>query len=153
MRRSLARITVVLGILLLTAAACQRNAVKEPSPLGPSTIHLTFTLSVSPNVLYAGLQRPTAQVRVTVKDGNNPVLGAIVYFTIVSGAGLFADQTPRTMIASNEYGVASTTLIGPLNTEITTDQDIVIRAQLSTDSPQTIFKEAIVRILISPVQP
>lgn len=151
MRPRQARITMVLGILWLTAAACQRNAVKEPSPVGPSTIHLTFTLSVSPNVLYAGLQRPTAQVRVIVKDGNNPVLGAIVYFTVVSGLGLFADQTQRCAIASNEYGVASTTLLGPLNTEITADQDIVIRVQLSTDSPQTIFKDAIIRVLFSPI--
>jgi hypothetical protein len=151
MRPRQARITMVLGILWLTAFACQRTAVKEPSPVGPSTIHLAFTLSVSPNVLYAGPQRPTAQVRVTVKDGNNPVLGAAVYFTVVSGAGLFADQTPRCMIASNEFGVASTTLLGPLNTEIVADQDIVIRAQLSTDSPQTIFKDATVRVLISPI--
>ena len=144
---------MVLGIVLLAASACERSAIKEPSPVGPSTIHLTFTLSAIPNVLYAGTQRPTSQIKVVIKDGNNPVLGATVYFTIVSGLGIFSDYTQRTLIVSNEYGVASIDLLGPLKSEIATDVDIVVRAQMKTDSPQSIAKEVSLQVLRAPDQP
>lgn len=144
---------MVLGIVLLAASACKRTAVNEPSPVGPSTIHLTFTLTATPNVLYAGTQRPTAEIRVVIKDGNNPVLGAVVYFTVVSGLGIFSDYTLRTFIVSNEYGVASAVILGPLKSEITTDVAIVVRAQMKTDSPQSIFKDVGIQVLRAPDQP
>jgi len=153
MRPRTARFMMVLGIALLTTSACERTAVKEPSPTGPSTIHLTFSLSASPNVLYAGIQRPSAQIRAVIKDGNNPVMGAVVYFTIVSGLGTFSDFTQRCAIASNEYGVALAVLLGPLSSEITTDQAIVVRAQMKTDSPQSIFKDVSISVLRAPDQP
>lgn len=147
-------ITVVLGIVLLAASACKRTAVKEPSPVGPSTIHLTFTLTATPNVLYAGaLQRPTAQIKVVIKDGDNPVLGAVVYFTVVSGLGTFADYTQRTFVVSDEYGAASVVLVGPLQSEITADGGIVVRAQMKTDSPQSISKDVGLVYLRAPDQP
>lgn len=152
MRPRTAAILMVLGIVLLAGSACKRTAVREPSPLGPSTIHLTFTLSSSPNVLYAGLQRPTAQVKVVIKDGNNPVAGAVVYFTVVSGLGVFSDYTQRTFVASNEFGSASVVLLGPLQSEIDADDTIVVRAQMKTDSPQSIFKDVEIQVLRAPDQ-
>ena len=153
MRPRTAAILMVLGIVLLAASGCERTAVREPSPLGPSTIHLTFTLSASPNILYAGLQRPTAQVRVVIKDGNNPVAGAVVYFTVVGTLGFFSDYTQRTFVASNEFGAASVTLLGPLQSEITADGTITVRAQMKTDSPQSIFKDVEIQVLRAPDQP
>lgn len=153
MRPRTARFMMVLGIALLTASACERTAVKEPSPTGPSTIHLTFSLLASPNVLYAGMQRPSAEIRAVIKDGNNPVMGAVVYFTIVSGLGTFSNYAQGCVIASNEYGVALAVLLGPLSSEITTDQAIVVRAQMKTDSPQSIFKDVSISVLRAPDQP
>jgi len=153
MRPRTALFITVLGIALLAASACERTAVREPSPIGPSTIHLTFTLAAYPNVLYAEMLRPTAQIKVVIRDGNNPVMGAVVYFTIVSGPGVFSDYTQRLLLVSNEYGVALAVLLGPLRSEIMTDQDIVVRAQMKTDSPQSLFKEVTVRVLRAPDQP
>jgi len=153
MRPRTALFMMVLSIALLAASACERTAVREPSPIGPSTIHMTFTLSASPNVLYAGLQRPTSQIKVVIRDGNNPVLGAVVYFTVVSGLGVFSDYTQRCALVTNEYGVALAVLLGPLKGEITADEDIVIRAQMKTDSPQSISKDVSVRVLRAPDQP
>jgi hypothetical protein len=153
MRPRTALVILALGVVAFTMSACERSAVREPSPVGPSTTHLAFSLSANPNVIYAGTQRPTSQIKVVVRDGNNPVMGAVVYFTIISGLGTFSDQTLRSVLSSNENGVASIVFLGPLKSEIAADQDVVIRAQLQTDSPQSIFKDVGLRVLRAPDQP
>jgi hypothetical protein len=80
-------------------------------------------------------------------------MGAVVYFTVVSGLGVFSDYTQRCVLVTNEYGVALAVLLGPLKGEITADEDIVIRAQMKTDSPQSISKDVSVRVLRAPDQP
>jgi len=139
-----------LGIALIMTSACSRDALKEPSPDGPSTIHLTFTLTANPNVINATALRPTSQIKVVLKDGNVPLMNAVVYFSILSGPGYFYDYSQRCIIRSNENGVASVMFLGPLQSEIATDQDVVIRAQLETNSPGHLYKDVTVHVLRAP---
>jgi type 1 fimbria pilin len=139
-----------LGIALIMTSACSRDALKEPSPDGPSTIHVTFTLTAHPNVINATALRPTSEIKVVLKDGNVPLMNAVVYFSILSGPGYFYDYSQRCIVRSNENGVASVTFLGPLQSEIATDQDVVIRAQLETNSPGHLYKDVTVHVLRAP---
>lgn len=150
MKKRVTLFIVCLGIVVLLSPACKRDALKEPSPVGPSTITLTFTLTANPNVVYATTRRPTSEIRVIIKDGNSPVKDAVVYFTIRSGPGYFYDYTQRVVIISNENGVASVVYLGPLKSEIAADQVVVIRAQLETISPNEIYKDIEIRVLRAP---
>ena len=152
MKRTSLCLAMGLGLWLLLAPGCSREAVNEPSPVGPSTIRLTFTLTANPNVLYAATtsQRPTSEIKVVIKDANLPVKGAVVYFTILSGPGFFSDYTARTVAASDDSGVAAVAYLGPTRNEITEDQQVKIRAQLETKSPSETLKEVDIRILLAP---
>jgi hypothetical protein len=136
--------------VVLLSPACKRDALKEPSPVGPSTIALTFTLTANPNVVCATTRRPTSEIRVVIKDGNSPVKDAIVYFTIRKGPGYFYDYTQRVVILSNENGVASVVYLGPLKSEIAADELVVIRAQLETITPNEVYKDVEIRVLRAP---
>jgi hypothetical protein len=148
MRPRTIALTVLLAAGLAFGPACKRDLLKEPGPVGPSTIYQTFTLSVNTNVIIAGTTRTPVQVKAVLKQGNAPVMDAIVYFTITSGPGYFSDFTQRVALATNENGVASVTYLGPLKSEIGSDQNVYFRAQLSTDQVEVIYKEAWVHILI-----
>jgi hypothetical protein len=143
-------ITALIGLGLALLTSCERSRVFEPSPVGPSTISLSFDLTASPNVIYAGTRRATAEIRAVVQDGGSPLMKAIVYFTILSGPGLFYDYSTRVVAFSNENGVASVLILGPLKSEIVADQDIILEAQLESSSPNVIVKNVTVRVLRAP---
>jgi len=152
MKKSTVCLALGLGFWLFLSAGCSREAVNEPSPVGPSTINRTFTLTANPNVLYASTStlRPASEIKVVIREGNVPVKGAVVYFTIVSGPGYFSDYTPRMAVASDDGGVAAVSYLGPTRTEITEDQQVKIRAQLETKSPIEMIKDVNLSILLAP---
>jgi len=138
---------IVLAVVLAGGPACKIDALKEPGPTGPSTIFQTFTLSVSTNVILAGDSRSPVEVKVVVRQGNAPVMDAVVYFSLTSGPGYFSDYTQRAAVATNENGGASVVYLGPLKTEIGSDQNVYFRAQLRTDQVEAIYKDIWVHIL------
>lgn len=143
--------TVILGIVLAAVLAggpaCKIDELKEPSPTGPSTIFQTFTLTVSSNVILAGVTRSQVEVRAVVRQGNAPVKDAIVFFTITSGPGYFSDFTQRIAVATDENGAAPVTYLGPLKTEIGADQSVSFRAILQSNQPEAIYRDLLVYIL------
>jgi hypothetical protein len=143
-------IIAALSLGLVLFSSCERSAINEPSPVGPSTIALTFDLSASPNVILAGTRRATSEIRAVVKDAGVALRNAVVYFTIVSGPALFYDNSLRVIAVSNENGVATVTLLGPLKSEIAADQDILLEAQLETSTPNEILKNILIRVLRAP---
>ena len=148
MRARTIGLTILLAAGLAFGPACKREALSEPGPVGPSTIYQTFTLSVSTDVILAGTTRIPVEVKAVVKQGNAPVKGDIVFFTITSGVGYFSDFTTRVAVATNENGVASVTYLGPLKSEIVSDVTTYIRAQLQTDQVEPIYKDIWIHILI-----
>jgi hypothetical protein len=144
--------TTWISILALAAAlflvsACSREALREPSPSGPSTAFLTFSLTANPNVLYASTTRPVSKIRAVIREDNKPLQNAVVYFSVMSGPGYFSDYSQRTVIKSDENGVASVSFYGPLKSDIDDDVDVVIRAQLETSDPYYMHKEVEIHIL------
>jgi hypothetical protein len=148
MRARTLALTVLLIAACLGGPACKRDALSQPGPVGPSTIYQTFTLSVSTNVILAGAMRQSVTVKTVLKQGNAPVMGTLVYFSITAGPGYFSDFTQRVAVATDENGVAAVTYLGPLKSEIGSDTNVYLRAQLDTDQIEAIYKDAWVHILL-----
>ena len=136
-----------LGLVLFAFSSCTREAIEEPSPTGPSTVYLTLTLSANPNLLYATSERPTSEIKAVAKEGNIPLSGALIVFTIQAGPGYFSDYSQRIALTTDGGGAATLLYIGPTKEEITYDQDAYIRAHLQTKSPQYMHKEVYIHIL------
>lgn len=141
---------MVLGTLAFLAAACSRDGVREPLPSGPSTSFRTFTLTANPNILYVGWERrPTSEVKAVLREGGRPVINAVVFFTVISGRGAFKpDYTNRLAVQTNEYGVASVILVGPLLSETGEDHWVKVEAVLQTPTPDYVSKEVDIRVLL-----
>jgi len=139
---------MLLGFLFLLPS-CVRQATEEPSPFGPSGAALTFELEARPNVLLATSERPVSEIRATVRKEGSPLHNAVVYFTILAGPGMFSDyNSTRTIVLTDNAGVASITYLGPTKYEIGYDQDVYIRGQLETSTPNYIHKEVFIHILV-----
>lgn len=147
MKNKIISFAIGLGLVLFVFSSCTREAVEEPSPTGPSTVYLTLTLSANPNLLLATEERPTSEIKAVVKEGNIPLAGTMVVFTIQGGPGYFSDFSRRIALTTDGGGAATLLYIGPTKDEITYDQDAFIRAQLQTRSPNYMHKEVYVHIL------
>jgi len=141
-------LTILLAAGLALGPACKRDTVTEASPVGPSTIYQTFNLTVSTDVIMAGATRTPVQVKAIVKQGNAPVMNDIVYFSITSGPGFFSDFTTRVAVTTDENGAATVTYLGPLKSEIASDVNVYLRAQLQTDQIDPIYKDTWIHILL-----
>jgi hypothetical protein len=141
----------ITGLILLVAlaAGCQRTATPGPSPVGPSTFVLMFTLVAEPNIIMAGEARPTSLIRAVVTENGEAAFNRTVYFTIIDGPGEFPNFTQRAAVTTDWNGVASITYTGPTKFEIEADTTATIMGQLETSSPQIIAKAVTITILFS----
>lgn len=145
---------LVLGLslgLMFGAAACERSLVKESAVYSTATARFTFELTASPNIILANeSKRDTSLVKLVVKDGGVPVKDAVVYFTIVGGPAMFSDYTYRIAAVSNENGIATATVLGPLWEEIgSSDATVIVSAEVETIAPQAYYKEISLKVLRS----
>jgi len=149
MKAKIITFAIGLGLVLFVFSSCVRQDARdnEPSPTGPSTIYLTLYLSASPNILYATTSRPTSEIKAVVKEGNIPLAGATIYFTLQGGPGYFSDYSRRMAIVTDGGGVATILYVGPTKDEIANDQDAAIQALLQTSTPNYMHKEVYLRIL------
>jgi hypothetical protein len=142
-------ILAILGVcgLLALSAACQRTDMDITSPTGPSTLSITFELEASPNVILSTDVRPLSTITGIVRKNGQPMANHLVYFTILSGPGEFADYTQRTSAWTDSTGVATVIYLGPTKFEISGDTNAAIKAQLETTTPTYIHKTIDIRIL------
>jgi len=143
---------IILGLLLLAgASACERGIVKESSIIASSTAQFTFELSASPNILFATeTRRDSSLIKLVVKDGGIPVKDAVVYFSVQTGPAMFSDYSWRIAVVSNENGIASATLLGPLRSEIGVyEATVIVSAEIEATAPQAYYKEVALKVLRS----
>jgi len=117
--------------------------------LGPEAAAFTFDVTANPGILYAGeTTRETSALRAVLKNGPAPVRGAVVYFTIKSGPAFFVDGTLRTAAVTDDGGIASAALSGPLKSDLTeSEASIVVSADVVTPTPLVLSKEVTIRVL------
>jgi hypothetical protein len=105
---------------------------------------LTFKVEAIPDVLYAGLTAPQAEIRATLLAGGAPVKDYPVYFILEENLGRFADGTRATYAMTNADGVASITYVGPIFSELpSSTETVTIMAQVN----QTVYEEVTIQII------
>lgn len=142
--------TVALALILFTFYACQRTAIDEPSPLGPSSIATMLRLEASPNVIFAGLMdRQTTVIIATLAQYNGtPMANRTVFFEVVDSAGnrmdlgYFDGDMAIRSVVTDSGGIARTHYHGPLTEEIVDNGYVYIRATVAWDDSQFISDTA-----------
>jgi len=139
-------LAIVLVLSVFTFYSCKRDAVEEPSPLGPSTFAIVLNLNASPNVLFAGQdQRQMSAVTATLKkfDGS-AISNRTVYFEVVDGTGTRLDlgyfEGDLAIHSQNTDGSGTVRVnyYGPLSEEIAADGTIYIKATVAWEGSQFI---------------
>ena len=145
-------LSMVLSVFMLTSC---RDAVKEPSPIGPSTYAVLLYLNANPNVLSAGpTERPQTIITATLKKYDGTALaGRTLYFEIVDklGAkldlGYFEGNLGVKRLDTDGSGTISLIYHGPLSSEIAANGTIYIRATLSGEGSEFITEKASLYII------
>jgi len=117
---------MILSFTVITS--CTRDAVEEPSPVGPSGFALSFKASASPNVLFAGFQQrqSTTITAVLRKFNGEPMAGRTVYFELmdsllgqrVDGVGYFEGFQTAASEVTDGNGIVTINYYGPTTGEL-----------------------------------
>jgi len=111
-------------------------------------VDLTFTLIADPNVLLATESRPQSQLKAYFKTVDGiPLAGRKVYFKIISGPGIFANNARKTFVLTDVNGYAVVSFFGPTKYEIGYDQFVEIQGQPETATPFYIHEEVDIRLI------
>ena len=119
--RDLLILCLILSFTVITS--CTRDAVEEPSPVGPSGFAISLKASASPNVLFAGFQRrqPTTITAVLRKFNGEPIAGRTIYFELIDsllgqradGIGYFEGFRTAASEVTDGNGIVTLNYYGP----------------------------------------
>lgn len=149
---------ITLLIFLLTfIISCTRDALKEPSPLGPSSFSILLYLVAKPNVIYAGESRSSTSITATLKkyDGT-PLPNYTIYFEIADAGGnklnlgYFDSNEPVKSKVTNSSGVATVIYYGPVYQELSANTIVYIWASVAWEGKEYIYEVAPVEIIKEP---
>jgi hypothetical protein len=106
---------------------------------------ILFEAEAVPDILYAGLTNPTAEIRGKVTVGGQPLKDYPVYFMVDKSQdlGRFSDGKRNTYAYTNADGIAAVTYIGPAFYEILTNTTVTIRVQVTQD----IYKDVTIQVI------
>lgn len=151
-------IIVTALALALGAAACKRNEVEPPSPLGPSTLATVLKVSANPNVITAGSQHAGTTITASLRrfDGT-PIAGRTVTFEVCDSAGNQIDvgffEGHETVLTrqTDSGGNIYLTYYGPLSSDIASNTVINIWATAAAEGDETIQDYTPVNIILDSV--
>jgi hypothetical protein len=106
---------------------------------------IVFEAEAVPDIIYAGMTKPTAEIRGKVLVGGQPLKDYPVYFMVNKSQdlGRFSDGKRNTFALTNADGVAAVTYIGPAFYEILTNTTVTIRVQVTQD----IFEDVTIQVI------
>ncbi|MCJ7679302.1 MAG: hypothetical protein MUP70_01115 [Candidatus Aminicenantes bacterium] len=148
--------------LLLFAASfssCKRLGITEPDAFGPSTFAMLLNVSLSPNVIFAGLSRESTTIRIDVKkyDGT-PVSGQRVNVQIRNAAGermavgFFEGNQTAVTKTTNDDGDISLKYYGPLAGELVGDSQLYVHAIIDWQGTDYISEYAPLMIIRNTIE-
>jgi hypothetical protein len=145
---------IAAGLALVLGAACKRNAVHEPSPVGPSTLATVLKVSASPNVIVAGARHAGTTIAASLRkfDGT-PIVGRSVTFEVCNEAGMQIDvgffEGHESVLTKQTDGGGniSLTYYGPLESDIAASTIVDIWATAAAEGDETIQNFAPVSII------
>jgi hypothetical protein len=106
---------------------------------------LTLDITADPNVLLCSTTRPESTITAVYLEGNDPVVGRKIIFTLPDGLGQFKNGLLTASRTTDSTGTVSLTYYGPTDSELSADQTITVEAQAETSSPSS-FVTASVQI-------
>jgi hypothetical protein len=145
---------LALAALMIFTSSCNRNAVEEPSPFGPSTYAVILNMSASPNVLFAGGDREVTTITTTLKryDGM-AIAGKTVHFDIRDAfgtkvtLGYFEGNSSASTQVTDQNGMARVNYYGPFAQELLADFIVYINAVVAWEGEEFITEFAPVYIV------
>jgi hypothetical protein len=150
-------LSLVLSILIFTT--CKRDAIEEPSPIGPSSFAILLYLEANPNVIFAGFtSRQMTTVTATLKkyDGT-PLTNRTIFFEVVDvngssvSLGYFEGSMALQSKNTDGSGTAQINYYGPLSKDIASNGTIYIKATIAWEGSQFISETAPLYIIRDPV--
>lgn len=152
--RQLILFLLPLAVVLFALNSCQRSAVEEPGPFGPSTFSILLSLSANPNVIFAGTSREGVAITVSLnKYDGIPLSGKTIYFDLhdASGSrtaiGFFEGNQSVVAKVTDQNGKIRLTYYGPLASEIAQSTTVYIYATVAGEAKDAIFDLAPVYII------
>jgi hypothetical protein len=145
--------TLALVVLMIFTSSCTRNAVEEPSPLGPSSFSTILSMSASPNVIFAGPNREMTTITTSLSrfDGI-AIANKTVHFDIRDAFGtnitighFESNQATATKI-TDINGRISLDYYGPFAQELLADMTVYITAIVAWEGEEFISEFAPVYI-------
>jgi hypothetical protein len=145
---------LALAALMIFSSSCNRNAVEEPSPFGPSTYAVLLNMSASPNVLFAGGDREVTTITTTLKryDGM-AIAGKTVHLDIRDAfgtkvtLGYFEGNMSTTTQVTDQNGMVRVNYYGPFAQELLADFIVYINAVVAWEGEEFINEFAPVYIV------
>jgi hypothetical protein len=140
---------LALAALMIFTSSCNRNAVEEPSPFGPSTLAVVLKMSASPNVLFAGASREVTTITTTLKkyDGM-AIAGRTVHLDIRDAlgtkvtVGFFEGNLSTSTQVTDQNGMITTNYYGPFAQELLADFTVYITAIVAWEGEEFISEFA-----------
>ncbi len=97
---------------------------------------LTLDVTATPNVLLCTATRPTSTITANLKEGDTPIAGRRIIFTLPDSLGQFSNGLLTMSVKTDSIGNATVIYSGPTKTELTASQTITVKAQVETTSPE-----------------
>ena len=99
---------------------------------------LNLDLTADPNVLLCTDTRPESTLEAIYKEGDTPVVGRRIVFTLSAALGQFSNGLQTISIKTDSTGSVIVTYYGPTKSELTATTTITVTAQAETSSPSTV---------------
>jgi hypothetical protein len=139
-------LSFAVGVAFITS--CSRDAVEDPSPLGPAGFAISLKVSASPNVLFAGFQNreSTTVTAVLKKYDGTPISGRTLYFelrdaltsTRADGIGYFEGLKAVAAKVTDGNGIVTIDYYGPTAAEIDFNSSYYITAHVGWEGDESI---------------
>ena len=109
---------------------------------------LNLELTADPNVLLCTATRPESTLEAIYKEGDTPVVGKKIIFTLSAALGQFSNGLQTISIKTDSVGSALVTYYGPTKSELTATTTITVTAQAETSSPSAVTDTVQIKLVL-----
>jgi hypothetical protein len=156
--KSFVLLTLSLAVSVFFLMSCEREAVDQPTPAGPSSFATLLYLTANPNVLHAtSMDRAETTITATLKKFEGTVLsGRTIYFEIVDNVGTrldlgyFEGHVTVKRLDTDGSGIINVAYYGPLSSEIAQNGTYYIRATVAGCGSEIISEKTPVYVVRDP---
>ena len=109
---------------------------------------LNLELTADPNVLLCGDTRPESTLTAIYKEGDTPLVGKDIIFTLSTTLGQFSNGLQTISTKTDSQGKVTLTYYGPTKTELTATTTLTITARAETTTPDSVTDTAQITLIL-----